>query len=205
MIYTYFINKIKLLINFLRWKFINKDNGTSVKTLCSLKKISVGKYTYGGLKVISYGDDNEGLLIGNYCSFAGYTLFLLGGEHKYKSLSTFPFDNLLNGKHESFSKGPIIIDDDVWVGYNVTILSGTHIGQGVIIGAGTTVSGDIPPYSIYTNRGIIKYRFSKSIIDKLVKFDFSKLNITNGNLEKLYNDITEENIDEILGLLKKNN
>lgn len=198
LIFSYFRNKIKRVINFFKWKSINKHNNTSVKTLCPLNKITVGKCTYGILEVISYNEENEGLQIGNYCSFAGSTLFILGGEHRYKGLSTFPFENMLTGNSESFSKGPIIIDDDVWVGYNVTILSGTHIGQGAIIGAGTTVSGEIPPYSIYTNKGIVKYRFSDKIIEKLLKFDFSKFNPYNCDVEKLIEEITEKNVDSIL-------
>lgn len=205
MIMNFFRDKIISFINYIGWKFLNRHNNTSLRTICPLKKISVGKYTYGGLKVISYSDDNEGLHIGNYCSFAGYTLFILGGEHNYKNISTFPFKNIFDGVHESFSKGPIIIDDDAWIGYNVTILSGTHIGQGAIIGAGTTVSGDVPPYAIYTNKGIIKYRFSEKTIKKLLKVNFSKLKISDKNLEQFYLEINDENIDEILGLLKKNN
>lgn len=42
-----------------------------------------------------------------------------------------------------------VIEDDVWVGYNTTIMSGVHIGKGSIIAAGSLVTKDVEPYSIY--------------------------------------------------------
>lgn len=43
---------------------------------------------------------------------------------------------------------PVIIENNVWIGENVSILPGTRIGEGSIIGAGSVVKGIIPPYSI---------------------------------------------------------
>lgn len=43
---------------------------------------------------------------------------------------------------------PVIIDDDVWIGGRVTILPGVHVGKGVVIGAGSVVTKDIPEYAI---------------------------------------------------------
>lgn len=43
---------------------------------------------------------------------------------------------------------PVVIEDDVWIGLNCTILQGVTIGRGSIIGAGAVVTKDIPPYSI---------------------------------------------------------
>ena len=46
------------------------------------------------------------------------------------------------------SKGPIIIEDNVWIGENVCIMPGTRIGKNSIIGALSVVTKDIPPYSV---------------------------------------------------------
>lgn len=46
------------------------------------------------------------------------------------------------------SRGPVIIEDNVWVGEKVSIMPGVHIGQGAIIGANAVVTKDIPPYSV---------------------------------------------------------
>ncbi len=42
----------------------------------------------------------------------------------------------------------VIIEKDVWIGSNVTILAGVHVGRGATIAAGAVVNKDVPPYSI---------------------------------------------------------
>lgn len=42
------------------------------------------------------------------------------------------------------SKGPIIIEDDAWLGFGVIVLAGVRIGKGAVIGAGSVVTGDVP-------------------------------------------------------------
>ncbi len=51
-------------------------------------------------------------------------------------------------KTSGYKNAPIIIEDDVWIGGNVTILKGVRIGTGSVIAAGTIVNKDIPPHSI---------------------------------------------------------
>jgi acetyltransferase-like isoleucine patch superfamily enzyme len=46
------------------------------------------------------------------------------------------------------SKGDIVVEDDVWLGLNVSVMDGVTIGQGAIIGAGAVVTRDVPPYTI---------------------------------------------------------
>ena len=55
---------------------------------------------------------------------------------------------------------PVIIEDDVWVGRNVIIMPGIHIGKGAIIGAGAVVTKNIPPDAIAGGvpAKILKYR-----------------------------------------------
>ncbi len=43
---------------------------------------------------------------------------------------------------------PVIIEDDVWIGLNCTILQGITVGRGTVIGAGAVVTRDLPPWSI---------------------------------------------------------
>lgn len=42
----------------------------------------------------------------------------------------------------------VVVENDVWIGCNVTLLSGVHIGRGAIIAAGAVVCKSIPPYAI---------------------------------------------------------
>lgn len=51
-------------------------------------------------------------------------------------------------KRDWFSKGPVIIGNNVWIGDKATILPGVIIGEGTIVAANSVVSKDIPPYSI---------------------------------------------------------
>jgi acetyltransferase-like isoleucine patch superfamily enzyme len=51
--------------------------------------------------------------------------------------------------HQSLhSKGPIIVEDDVWLGVGVTVLSGVRIGKGSVVGAGAVVTHDVPEGAI---------------------------------------------------------
>jgi len=50
--------------------------------------------------------------------------------------------------NEDKMKQPIIIEDHVWIGKNVTILKGVTIGEGAIVGAGSVVTKNVPPATI---------------------------------------------------------
>ena len=122
-----------------QWVKQNPHNET-VLEFCrsiSLEQISVGRKSYGPLNVIGFGQAGEQLKIGNFCSITHEVVFLLGGEHDYLRLSTYPFEKKLLGKTEAITKGAIIIEDDVWIGYRATVLSGVTIGQGAVIAAGS--------------------------------------------------------------------
>ena len=58
---------------------------------------------------------------------------------------------------------PIIIEDDVWIGANAIILSGVTIGEGAIIGAGSVVTKNVEPYTIFAGNPAkkIKMRFTE--------------------------------------------
>lgn len=188
-----------------QWRNSNKHNNTRAGRIFPMEKVSVGRYTYGTLNIISYDNRSEHLEIGNYCSIAGETKFILSGEHDYNRISTFPFSKVaLNCAPESISKGPIIVEDDVWIGYECIVLSGVRIGQGAVIGAGSVIYKDIPPYAIYAGGRIIKYRFSEEVIKKLLSNPIPMMT-TDEIKEKfslLETPLTESNIDEIIGQLK---
>lgn len=62
-------------------------------------------------------------------------------------------------KSINLNEKEIIIEDDVWIGFNSTILKGVTIGKGAIIGANTLVNRDIPPFAVCVGNPlkIIKY------------------------------------------------
>ena len=61
--------------------------------------------------------------------------------------SSHPFHEVERMRGLEYAR-PIVIYDNVWIGGNVTILPGVKINQGAIIGAGSVVIDDIPPYVI---------------------------------------------------------
>lgn len=142
-------NKILLSIVNFRWKKNNQKNNIKLKSVIPLEMLDVGKATYGNLNIKVY-DKKAKIKIGNYCSIADNVVFLVGGEHDYKRISTFPFQSLIyKQKTKKNEKNDIVVDDDVWIGYESLILSGSHIGKGSVIGARSVVKGEIPPYSVY--------------------------------------------------------
>ena len=56
--------------------------------------------------------------------------------------------NICVSKRSELFAAPIVIEDDVWIGANVTITSGVTIGKGSIVAAGAVVTKDVPEYSI---------------------------------------------------------
>ena len=51
-------------------------------------------------------------------------------------------------EREVYSKGPVIIEKNVWIGDKVTILPGVTVGQGAVIAANSVVSKDVPAFSV---------------------------------------------------------
>ena len=64
------------------------------------------------------------------------------GDDRFLDLDTPPLRRPL------FSKGPVHICRNVWLGERVCVLPGVTIGEGSVIGAGSIVTHDIPPFSI---------------------------------------------------------
>lgn len=62
----------------------------------------------------------------------------------------------------------ILVDDGVWIGANVTVLSGAHIAEGCVIAAGAVVTGDTIPYGIYGGvpAKLIRMRFTEEQLNK---------------------------------------
>jgi acetyltransferase-like isoleucine patch superfamily enzyme len=60
------------------------------------------------------------------------------------------------------NEAAIIIEDDVWIGYNAAIFKGVRVGKGSIIAAGTYVFKDVPPYSVVMGNPGVVVRSNKS-------------------------------------------
>jgi len=62
------------------------------------------------------------------------------------------------------SKGGILIEDDVWICANVTILDGATIRRGAIIAAGSVVSGEVGSFEIW---GGVPAKFIRNRLDDI--------------------------------------
>ena len=84
-------------------------------------------------------------------SFSSYNLCVCPGNHMpmvgmWKHDVTDAMKDELDCEHKY--DRDIIVEEDVWLGINVTLLNGAHIGRGCIVGAGCVVSGEWPPYAV---------------------------------------------------------
>ncbi len=102
------------------------------------------------------------IYIGNHVMF-GPHVFIITGNHRVDLVGLYmdevkDYDKLPNDDED------VVIKDDVWIGANVIILKGVTIGEGSIIAAGSVVTKDVEPYSIYAGVPAkkIKNRFTES-------------------------------------------
>lgn len=158
-----------------------------LKNIITNPNIIVGDYTYyhdfedvdNFEQNVKYHFDFIGdkLIIGKFCQIASGVKFIMnGGNHLTKSFSTFPFaifghdwKHAMDGKTYP-TKGDTVIGNDVWIGYNATIMPGVSVGDGAIISTNATVVKDVAPYTIVGGNPAreIKKRFSDTVIEKLL-------------------------------------
>ncbi len=159
-----------------------------IKNVITRPNILVGDYTY-------YDDVNgaerfedhvthhypflgDKLIIGKFCAIAkGIEYVMNGANHRMCSVTTYPF-NIMGGGWEQFTpaledlplKGDTVVGNDVWIGQNVTVMPGVHIGDGAIIAANSVVTKDVPAYCIAGGNPckVIKKRFDNELITYLL-------------------------------------
>lgn len=163
-----------------QWRKLNLHNKTIACNMFPISVVSVGEGTYGELHIMSYIADNEHLNIGNYVSIAPDVHFILGGNHSSNTMFTYPIRSTVMGYHckeDSHTKGEIIVEDDVWIGYGATILSGVTIGQGAIIGSKAVITKDVPPYTIVVGNPacIIRKRLPDQVAKEMMKIHLTSI------------------------------
>lgn len=84
----------------------------------------------------------HGVTIGAHVAIAA-NCTLAPTNHEFRSR-----DRLITEQGFKPSRGGIVIEDDVWIGANVVILDGAVLRKGSVVGAGSVVRGELPPYSI---------------------------------------------------------
>ena len=179
-----------------KWSKINSNNFTIPGNIFPIGLVEVGRMSYGVLNIDFHNNSLEKLIIGSYVSIAADTKFLLGGNHKINTITTYPIHSMKYNScpnKDALTKGSIIIEDGVWIGHSSIILSGVKIGKGAIVAAGSIVTKDIEAFSICGGNPakFIKKRFSEEVIAKLSTIYLPKLldKISESNLEVFYKNI----------------
>lgn len=155
--------------------------------------IECGKYTYGKPRVeVGRSDEPRKISIGEYCSIAFDVLIFVGwqGRHATNSLTSYPLNMVIDAElrknhnptgHIKLPRSNIygkqldvVIGHDVWIGSRCTILAGVNIGTGAVIGSGSVVTKDVPPYAIVGGvpAKIIKYRHDDETIKRLLNSEW---------------------------------
>ncbi|MBB1315868.1 Vat family streptogramin A O-acetyltransferase [Aliivibrio sp. SR45-2] len=122
------------------------------------------------------------LIIGKFCAIAKDVKFIMNGaNHKTSGFSSYPFYIFGNGWEKGMPKegelpfkGDTEIGNDVWIGYDATIMPGVKIGHGAIIASKSVVTKDVAPYSVCGGNPAvhIKQRFEQSVIDELLRLEW---------------------------------
>src|SRR5690554_1463690 len=102
---------------------------------------AVGEITIGNHTRIGLGNTIIGpVMIGNNVILA-QNVVISALNHKFE-------DVLMTINQQGVKTDQIIIEDNVWIGANSSVLAGVHIGEHVVVGAGSVVTKDIPPFSV---------------------------------------------------------
>lgn len=139
--------------------------------LTDASAIDIGAYTHVKGELLTYGHGGR-IKLGEYCyvgeqSHIWSSLNIMIGKRVLIAHSVNIFDSSTHpfgaqARHQQFmniitlghpdnlylSEQPVIIEDDVWIGCMSIILKGVTIGRGAVIGAGSVVTKDVPPYTI---------------------------------------------------------
>jgi virginiamycin A acetyltransferase len=124
------IGEFSVVDDFVKIKHVGGTGHIIIGSHCYLNS---GTVIYSG-NGVSLGDS---VLIGPNCN-------LVPANHAFRDANT-------SIRLQGFmpSKGGIIIEDDVWLGANVTVLDGAHIMKGCVVGANSLVKGKLDQYGIY--------------------------------------------------------
>lgn len=146
------------------------DKHASIGNGAQVVDSKIGRYTY------VYGSKIINCDIGAFCSIAA-DCTIGGASHPITWISTSPVfysgrnvlgKNFSDNTFESYVKTKI--GNDVWIGSKCLIKGGIRIGNGAVIGMGSVVTHDVPPYEIWAGNParFIRKRFDDEIIKGLL-------------------------------------
>lgn len=159
----------KMRMSSIRNSFIHKTS--KVESGCNIVSVKMDRYSFCG-----YDCEIVNTEIGLFCSIAN-NVIIGGAAHPIQWVSTSPVfysgRDSVKKKFSQFDRDPdikTIIGSDVWIGNNALIKQGVRIGTGAVVGMGSVVTKDVPPYAIVAGcpARVIRYRFDSDIIQALL-------------------------------------
>lgn len=165
--------------------------------------ISVGRYTAINGPHTDILCEIDSVQIGAFCSVAR-NVAIQEYNHRAAGCSTcFVLSRVLGQEDacEIETKGPILIGNDVWIGTQCVILSGSTIGDGAVIAANSVVTSAVPPYAIAAGSPakVLRYRFSDNIVERLLNLEWWRWprERLEQNRVLFEGDLTEDKLDSV--------
>ena len=169
----------------------------------------IGRYTYTGRNFTCWHSR-----IGAFCSIS-WNVSIGGANHDYKRLTTsaFLYSDIfdIKGSNQGYNRfEPLCeIGNDVWIGCGAVINRNVKIGDGAVIGANAVVTKDVEPYSIVggSPARILKYRFPKSVIEKLLDLKWWEFPVEfiKQNYELFNSELTDSTLTKLLEIKNQSN
>lgn len=170
-------------------KFGHYGKNTSIARPCDLKK-PANIFLYDFVRIGPKSNimtSGRGKFIMKQGCLCSENLVVVTSNHRQH------IGEYLNSNNEDAVYGDIVVEEDVWIGVNVTLLAGICVGRGAIIGACSVVTKDIPPYSIAVGNPakVVKLKWT---IDEIIAHEkrlyTEEQRFTRQQLEEIRNSAT---------------
>lgn len=185
-----------------------------IKNVITRPNIYIGDYTYYEDPVDAenfekhvthhYESLGDKLIIGKFCVIERDVEFIMNGANHRLIKREPSIENILIGvRAENITAGDLpffgdtVVGNDVWIGHNVKIMPGVHIGNGAVIESNTIVDKHVPDYYVVSGKpcAAVRQRYSPEVVDFLRRLEwwdwpddmiFDNLEIIcSGNIEKM--------------------
>ena len=135
--------------------------GKGVKVLCKQNLIMAEQSNINAGAYIM--NTRARFVMGKYSGAAINLLVVTGNHMSVPGMTKRDVTDAVKDKLDTLHEydRDVIVDEDVWIGANVTLLAGSHIGRGAVVGAGSVVRGNVPPYAVVSGNPaiVVSYRF----------------------------------------------
>lgn len=188
----------------LRPRVTNWVLGTHVKIGAPRDLVEAEWPSYVNFRVIETAPgDGYPVKVGKYCSINEHAYAFLGGNHAPHHVSTFHFHRLMGlpgDLEEPLNNGPIVVGNDVWIGWEAVIMSGVTVGDGAVVAARAVVTRDVAPYEIVGGvpASHLRWRFDEKVREALLRIRW-----WDWPTEKVIEHVAELQSDDLAGFVAR--